>query len=133
MIPDPQDERKVYITTFGGGVWHGSLTSEDLPVDIYKHAGIAAWKLNKRFSSRSQEDRMNARSVVTQSEWQRALTGNQRKAAQLLGRTEAEQKQRGHFHTLKEISQQSWTWMLHTLPLKRSGFGSVRSSKTFLG
>lgn len=34
VIPDPEDERKVYITTFGGGVWHGSLTNEDLPVDI---------------------------------------------------------------------------------------------------
>ena len=34
VIPDPQDERKVYITTFGGGVWHGSLTSEDVPLDI---------------------------------------------------------------------------------------------------
>lgn len=34
VIPDPQDERKVYITTFGGGVWHGSLTREDVPLDI---------------------------------------------------------------------------------------------------
>jgi photosystem II stability/assembly factor-like uncharacterized protein len=34
VIPDPQDERKVYITTFGGGVWHGSLTHEDRPLDI---------------------------------------------------------------------------------------------------
>jgi photosystem II stability/assembly factor-like uncharacterized protein len=34
VIPDAQDERKVYITTFGGGVWHGTLTSDDLPVDI---------------------------------------------------------------------------------------------------
>jgi len=34
VIPDPQDQSKVYITTFGGGVWHGSLTSEDLPLDI---------------------------------------------------------------------------------------------------
>jgi photosystem II stability/assembly factor-like uncharacterized protein len=34
VIPDPEDERKVYITTFGGGVWHGSLTSEDVPLDI---------------------------------------------------------------------------------------------------
>jgi photosystem II stability/assembly factor-like uncharacterized protein len=34
VIPDPEDERKVYITTFGGGVWHGSLTSEDAPLDI---------------------------------------------------------------------------------------------------
>jgi photosystem II stability/assembly factor-like uncharacterized protein len=34
VIPDPDDERKVYITTFGGGVWHGSLTSDDAPLDI---------------------------------------------------------------------------------------------------
>jgi len=34
VIPDPQDEGKVYITTFGGGVWHGSLTSEDQALDI---------------------------------------------------------------------------------------------------
>jgi len=34
VIPDPEDERKVYITTFGGGVWHGALTSEDLLLDI---------------------------------------------------------------------------------------------------
>jgi len=34
VIPDPQDERKVYITTFGGGVWHGALTSEDRLLDI---------------------------------------------------------------------------------------------------
>ena len=34
VIPDPADASKVYITTFGGGVWHGSLTNEDVPVDI---------------------------------------------------------------------------------------------------
>jgi len=54
---------------------------------------------------------MDPSSAVTQSEWQRALTGNQKKAAQLFGRTEAEQRQRGYFHTLKEICQQPWTWM----------------------
>ena len=54
---------------------------------------------------------MDPTSVVTQSEWQRALTGKQRKAAQLFGRTDAEQKQRGYFHTLKEICQQPWTWL----------------------
>jgi len=54
---------------------------------------------------------MDPTSVVTQSEWQRALTGNQRKAAQLFGRTEAEQRQCGYFHTLKEICQQPWTWL----------------------
>lgn len=49
--------------------------------------------------------------AVTQSEWRRALTENQSSAAQLFGRMEAEQKQLGYFHTLKEICQQPWTWM----------------------
>jgi photosystem II stability/assembly factor-like uncharacterized protein len=34
VIPDPQDSRKVYITTFGGGVWHGAITNDDRPLDI---------------------------------------------------------------------------------------------------
>jgi photosystem II stability/assembly factor-like uncharacterized protein len=34
VIPDPEDARKVYITTFGGGVWHGSVDGENRPVDI---------------------------------------------------------------------------------------------------
>jgi tagatose-6-phosphate ketose/aldose isomerase len=54
---------------------------------------------------------MDPSSVVTQSEWQSALTGSQRKAAQLFGRTEAQQRQLGYFHTLKEICQQPWTWL----------------------
>jgi len=54
---------------------------------------------------------MDPTSEVTQSEWQRALTRSQTKAAQLFGRTEAEQKQAGYFHTLKEICQQPWTWL----------------------
>jgi tagatose-6-phosphate ketose/aldose isomerase len=54
---------------------------------------------------------MDPTSVVTQSEWQRALVGSQRKAAQLFGRTEAEQMQRGYRHTLREICQQPWTWL----------------------
>lgn len=54
---------------------------------------------------------MDPTSVVTQSEWQHSLIGNQRKAAQLFGRAEAEQRQCGYFHTLKEICQQPWTWL----------------------
>jgi tagatose-6-phosphate ketose/aldose isomerase len=54
---------------------------------------------------------MDPTSAVTQSEWQRALVESQSKAAQLFGRTEAEQKQRGYFHTLREICQQPWTWL----------------------
>jgi photosystem II stability/assembly factor-like uncharacterized protein len=34
VIPDPDDPQKVYITTFGGGVWHGLVNGEDRPVDI---------------------------------------------------------------------------------------------------
>jgi len=34
VIPDPEDARKVYITTFGGGVWHGSVDGENRSVDI---------------------------------------------------------------------------------------------------
>ena len=34
VIPDPEDAQKVYITTFGGGVWHGSVNGEDRPLDI---------------------------------------------------------------------------------------------------
>ena len=33
VIPDPEDPKKVYITTFGGGVWHGSVDGEDRPLD----------------------------------------------------------------------------------------------------
>jgi D-galactosamine 6-phosphate deaminase/isomerase len=54
---------------------------------------------------------MDPSSVVTQIEWQRSLVAKQRKAAQLFDRTEAEQKQRGYFYTLKEICQQPWTWL----------------------
>jgi photosystem II stability/assembly factor-like uncharacterized protein len=34
VIPDPDDPEKVYITTFGGGVWHGSITEDNRPLDI---------------------------------------------------------------------------------------------------
>jgi len=34
VIPDPQNSKMVYITTFGGGVWHGSVDGEDRPLDI---------------------------------------------------------------------------------------------------
>ena len=54
---------------------------------------------------------MNATSLATQSEWRRALIESQRKAAQLFGRAEAEQRQCGYFHTLKENRQQPWTWL----------------------
>ncbi|MEQ1472459.1 MAG: hypothetical protein ABLQ96_01495 [Candidatus Acidiferrum sp.] len=34
VTPDPADEKKIYITTFGGGVWHGSVDGKDRAVDI---------------------------------------------------------------------------------------------------
>ncbi len=34
IIPDAADAGKVYITTFGGGVWHGSVNGKDRAVDI---------------------------------------------------------------------------------------------------
>ena len=34
VIPDPRNPNRVYITTFGGGVWYGSVDGEDRPVDI---------------------------------------------------------------------------------------------------
>jgi photosystem II stability/assembly factor-like uncharacterized protein len=34
VIPDPENLEKVYITTFGGSVWHGRVDGEDRPVDI---------------------------------------------------------------------------------------------------
>jgi len=34
VIPDPLHHDSVYITTFGGGVWHGAINGQPLPVDI---------------------------------------------------------------------------------------------------
>ncbi|MGB7844326.1 MAG: hypothetical protein WBL63_01830 [Candidatus Acidiferrum sp.] len=34
VITDPENRNKVYITTFGGGVWHGSVDGENRPLDI---------------------------------------------------------------------------------------------------
>lgn len=34
VIPDAEDSKKIYITTFGGGVWHGSVDGESRPLDI---------------------------------------------------------------------------------------------------
>jgi len=78
---------------------------------------------------------MDLTSEATPSDWQRALTGNQRKAAQLFGRTEAEQKQRGYFHTLKEICQQPWTWMRtceRMIALREPLLASVRGIKSLV-
>lgn len=34
VVLDPQDSHKLYITTFGGGVWHGQVTTEPTILDI---------------------------------------------------------------------------------------------------
>src|SRR3989442_743192 len=54
---------------------------------------------------------MESASLLTQADWQRALTNGQARAAELFGRPETEQKRLGYFHTLKEICQQPWTWL----------------------
>src|SRR2546423_1384235 len=57
------------------------------------------------------KDFMESASLLTQADWQRALTSSQTKAAELFGRSEAEQTRLGYFHTLREICQQPWTWL----------------------
>ena len=54
---------------------------------------------------------MESASLLTQADWQRALTNSQAKAAELFGRPESEQTRLGYFHTLREICQQPWTWL----------------------
>ena len=34
VIPDASDRSRIYVTTFGGSVWHGSLSGHDEPLDI---------------------------------------------------------------------------------------------------
>ena len=34
VIPDPQDHQQIYVTTFGGSVWHGAVDGKNEPVDI---------------------------------------------------------------------------------------------------
>lgn len=34
VIPDPQDAAKIFVTTFGGSLWHGDVDGADAPVDI---------------------------------------------------------------------------------------------------
>src|SRR5258707_8371850 len=54
---------------------------------------------------------MESASLLTQVDWQRALTDGQARAAELFSRPKTEQKRLGYFHTLKEICQQPWTWL----------------------
>ena len=53
---------------------------------------------------------MDSGAPGSQAEWQSSLAKIQEKAAELFGRSEAEQKRLGYFHTLREICQQPWTW-----------------------
>ena len=34
VIPDPQDDNQIYVTTFGGSVWHGSVDGKKETLDI---------------------------------------------------------------------------------------------------
>ena len=34
VIPDPQNRDQIYITTFGGSVWHGSIHGQKQPLDV---------------------------------------------------------------------------------------------------
>jgi tagatose-6-phosphate ketose/aldose isomerase len=54
---------------------------------------------------------MDSAHLVTPEEWQRALANSQGKAAELLGRSDEEQRRLGYFHTIREICQQPWTWL----------------------
>lgn len=54
---------------------------------------------------------MDSTHLLTQEEWQRALAESQRKAAELFGRSEEEQRRLGYFYTIREICQQPWTWL----------------------
>jgi len=54
---------------------------------------------------------MNSTYLLTQLDWQRALVKDQARAEELFGRSEAEQRRLGYFHTLQEICQQPWTWL----------------------
>jgi tagatose-6-phosphate ketose/aldose isomerase len=54
---------------------------------------------------------MDSSASMSQAQWRVSLAQNQSNAAELLGRTEADQKRLGYFHTLREICQQPWTWL----------------------
>src|SRR5438105_11811295 len=54
---------------------------------------------------------MDSSASTSQARWQVALARTQSNAAELFGRTEADQERLGYFHTLREICQQPWTWL----------------------
>lgn len=81
---------------------------------------------------------MSGSPVVTQAEWQFALTKSQAYAGQLFNKPEVEQHRLGYFHTLREICQQPWTWlrtsdqMLASLNVLREITSDIKSV-TFTG
>src|SRR6266700_563754 len=78
----------------------------------HRYARASAWTVaQKPTGGKTQKDPMESASLLTQAEWQRALTNEQARAAELFGRLETEQKRLGYFHTLREICQQPWTWL----------------------
>src|SRR5260370_1704137 len=87
-------------------LWTGKIvhwTSSRLSFSLDFSAGTSAGK--------RQKDPMESASLLTQADWQRALTNDQARAAELFGRPETEQKRLGYYQTLKEICQQPWTWL----------------------
>jgi len=54
---------------------------------------------------------MDSSASASQAAWQYALAQRQATAAELFGRSEAEQRRLGYLHTLHEICQQPWTWL----------------------
>lgn len=50
-------------------------------------------------------------SLLADQSWLQELSETQPKAAELLSRSEEQQRQGGYFHTLREISQQPATWI----------------------
>ena len=54
---------------------------------------------------------MDNSASASKADWQYTLAQRQAKAAELFGRSEAEQRRLGYFHTLHEICQQPWTWL----------------------
>src|SRR5439155_369095 len=78
----------------------------------HRYAGASAGTVAQESPGRKeQKEPMESASLLTQADWQRALMNQQARAAEFFGRSEAEQKRLGYFHTLQEICQQPWTWL----------------------
>lgn len=64
---------------------------------------------------------------LSESEWLQTLAQRQRKAAELLSKSNEEQHRLGYFHTLREICQQPATWM-QTCELLQHACSTLRNS-----